>query len=70
MSSNKLLISQAQILLPDGTISTGDVRSDNGKIVRISREITPTENDKVIDATGLTLLPGVIALKFIFASQD
>ncbi len=60
MSSNTLLISQAQILLSDGTIMTGDVRIHNGKIAQIGSEIIPTENDNIVDATGLTLLPGVI----------
>ncbi|MDJ0691418.1 MAG: hypothetical protein QNJ41_23300 [Xenococcaceae cyanobacterium MO_188.B32] len=61
MSSTTLLISQAQILLSDGSIMTGDVRIHNGVISQVAREITPTENDKIVDATGLTLLPGVIA---------
>ena len=60
MSSNTLLISQAQILLSDGTIMTGDVLIHNGKIAQIGSEIIPTENDNIVDATGLTLLPGVI----------
>jgi len=55
-----MLICQAQILLPDGNLFLGDVRIDNGQIVQIASEIIPTETDKVIDATGLTLLPGVI----------
>ena len=55
-----MLIRQAQILLPDGNLFSGDVRIDNGQIVQIASEIIPTETDKVIDATGLTLLPGVI----------
>jgi dihydroorotase len=55
-----MLIRQAQILLPDGNLLLGDVRLDGGQIVQIAPEITPTERDKIIDATGLTLLPGVI----------
>ena len=39
----------------------GNVRLENGKIALISSEITPTPGDKIVDATGLTLLPGVIA---------
>ncbi len=38
----------------------GNVRLENGKIALISSEITPTPGDKIVDATGLTLLPGVI----------
>ena len=40
---------------------TGDVRIRDGVISQVAKEITPTENDKIVDATGLTLLPGVIA---------
>ena len=47
MSSNTLLISQAQILLSDGTIMTGDVRIHNGKIAQIGSEIIPNENDNI-----------------------
>jgi dihydroorotase len=55
-----LLISQAQILLSDGSLLQGDLRIERGKIAEIAPEIIPHETDKVIDATGLTLLPGVI----------
>ena len=61
MSSNStLLINQAHILLPDGNFSLGDVRIERDKITQITSEIIPTETDQIIDATGLTLLPGVI----------
>ena len=55
-----MLIRQAQILLPDGNLFLGDVKSERGQIAQIAPEIATTEQDKVIDATGLTLLPGVI----------
>jgi dihydroorotase len=40
----------------------GDVQTRDGKIVEIAPELheTPSADDKEIDATGLTLLPGVI----------
>ena len=59
-STTTLLIKQAQILLPDGNLSLGDVRIEGDKITQIASEIVPGETDKIIDATGLTLLPGVI----------
>ncbi len=59
-STTILLINQAHILLPDGNLSLGDVRIEGDKITQIASEIVPTETDKIIDATGLTLLPGVI----------
>ncbi len=61
MSSNiELLISHSRILLPDGNFMVGDVAVQQGKIVGIAPEISATETTTVIDATGLTLLPGVI----------
>jgi dihydroorotase len=62
MSSNinNLLICQARILLPDGNLFQGDVRIAEGKIAQIAPQIAATGGDKIIDATGLTLLPGVI----------
>jgi dihydroorotase len=62
MSSNlnNLLICQARILLPDGNLLQGDVRIAEGKIAQIAPQIAAIEGDKIIDATGLTLLPGVI----------
>ncbi len=59
-STTTLLINQAHILLPDGNLSLGDVRIEGDKITQIASEIVPLETDKIIDATGLTLLPGVI----------
>ncbi len=62
MSSNSttLLIKQAQILLQDGTFLLGDVRINNGHTTEVASSIMPNETDRVIDATGLTLLPVVI----------
>jgi dihydroorotase len=57
---NNLLICQARILLPDGNLLQGDVRIAEGKIAQIAPQIAATDGDKIIDATGLTLLPGVI----------
>jgi dihydroorotase len=60
-SIDRLLIRSARILLPEGEFLVGDVQIREGKIVRIAEEITATEpTDTIIDATGLTLLPGVI----------
>jgi dihydroorotase len=56
---SSLLIRRARILLPDGEFLVGDVQICDGKIVRVAAEIV-AEVDREIDATGLTLLPGVI----------
>ncbi|NDJ19635.1 dihydroorotase [Myxacorys almedinensis A] len=61
MSASSLLIRHAQILLPSGEFILGDVEIRSGKIVRVGDLLTPPENaTTLIDATGLTLLPGVI----------
>ncbi len=56
---SSLLIRRARILLPDGEFLVGDVQICDGKIVKVAAEIV-AEVDREIDATGLTLLPGVI----------
>ncbi|GBF79305.1 dihydroorotase [Aphanothece sacrum] len=56
----KLLIRHAQILLPSEEFLVGDVLIQEGKILEVASEITETDLTTIIDATGLTLLPGVI----------
>ncbi|MDX2097549.1 MAG: dihydroorotase [Leptolyngbyaceae cyanobacterium bins.59] len=59
MTETALLIQNAQILQSGGDFFQGDVQIRQGRIA----EIGPSgslEGDRVIDATGLTLLPGVI----------
>ena len=58
LNTTSLLIRQARILLPDAQFLVGDVLIENGQIVQVASEIT--EDSNIIDATGLTLLPGVI----------
>jgi dihydroorotase len=55
-----LLIRRPRILLPDGEFLLGDILVEYGKIVQVAPDITATDNTTIIDATGLTLLPGVI----------
>ena len=59
-SKSSLLIRRARILLPDGEFLLGDVQICDGKIVKVAAEIVESGDDREIDATGLTLLPGVI----------
>lgn len=60
MSSNSsLLIRHATIMLPDGEFLVGDVLVRDRLIVQVAPEINAS-GVKEIDATGLTLLPGVI----------
>lgn len=59
-STTKLLIHSSRILLPNGDFLVGDVEIDRGKIVNVAPEIATTDSTTIIDAKGLTLLPGVI----------
>lgn len=56
-----LYIRQAQILMPNGEFQHGDVQLQGGEITQIAPQLPAAEpTDREIDATGLTLLPGVI----------
>ncbi|MBF2058219.1 MAG: dihydroorotase [Cyanobacterium sp. T60_A2020_053] len=59
MTQADLLIKNAQIFLANGDIFQGDLRITQGKIAEIGENLEVAE-EKVIDAEGLTLLPGVI----------
>ena len=56
---SSLLIHNARIALPDGTLYTGAVRIRSGKITEIDRDLSP-EGEERIDAQGHVLLPGAI----------
>ena len=61
MTTDNTLIQHAEIVLPDGSIQKGDLLIRGGKIAEIAPEIAVTDADTtVIEAEGLTLLPGVI----------
>ncbi len=53
-----MLIHSASILLPNGDFFLGDVLLQGDKIVEINSQIN-SDDSTIIDATGLTLLPGV-----------
>lgn len=58
---NYLLITQAEILLANSNMVLADLLCGNGQILQIAPQITTTpDQTTVIDAKGLTLLPGVI----------
>ncbi|MGB3692234.1 MAG: dihydroorotase [Spirulinaceae cyanobacterium] len=58
--TTQLLIRQARILLPNGNFQVGDVEVTKGKITQIATNLETNNFDREIDATNLTLLPGVI----------
>jgi dihydroorotase len=61
MAAISLLIQNAEILLPSGEFTQGDVHIQDGRIVQVGGQHTPSDDSiEVLDATGLTLLPGVI----------
>jgi len=62
MTTSALLIRQARLLLPNGDFLVGDVQIRDRTIVQVASEISNFDPDfyHQIDATGLTLLPGVI----------
>lgn len=55
-----LLITNAKIVEPNIGIFAGSVAIDDGKIVSICKDANVPTADKVIDAKGNTLFPGVI----------
>ncbi len=60
MAASTLLIQNAQILLPSGEFQHGAVWIEDNQIVEVGNAFEPIETTQIIDATGLTLLPGVI----------
>ncbi len=58
-SETTVLIRNANILLPDGSFQLGDVRITGEQIDQIGPNLDPNVN-QLIDADGLTLLPGAI----------
>ena len=57
--TRKILIKNAQ-LVNEGRVFSSDVRICNQRIETISRSITPSGSEEVVDASGLYLLPGMI----------
>ncbi len=61
MVSPSLVIQNAQILLPSGEFVVGEVQIQAGRIVEVGAGLSPiSDRTLILDATGLTLLPGVI----------
>jgi dihydroorotase len=60
VANNCLIIRNAKILLPDGEWLTGDVEIQGKTIANVASKLSASQIGQEIDATGLTLLPGVI----------
>jgi dihydroorotase len=55
-----LVIQQGAILSPSGELWQGDIWVQSGAIAQLAPQIDPPEDSFIIDARGLTVLPGVI----------
>ena len=56
-----MLIKNARILtMADGDYEKGDVRIHNGKITDIGLSLEATQGEDIIDASGLTVMPGMV----------
>ncbi|MEM2430318.1 MAG: amidohydrolase family protein, partial [Nitrososphaerales archaeon] len=58
------IIRNGKIVIPKMGILEGCIGINEGKISTIARDITPTNGDKVIDAKGKLIFPGVIDSHF------
>jgi hypothetical protein len=57
----KIFISGGTIHVGNGqVIENGSIEVDNGKIVQVGQNLTPGAGDKVIDAKGKQIYPGLI----------
>lgn len=60
MSSTSLLIRRARMILPNGNLVVGDVLTRGRQIIKVAPSELDETPTRLIDADGLTLLPGVI----------
>ncbi|MBH0112469.1 amidohydrolase family protein [Novosphingobium sp. YJ-S2-02] len=55
-----LTVTNGRLVLPDGTITKGSVRSEAGFITAIGSDVAAQEGDTVYDAQGLLIAPGLV----------
>ena len=56
-----MLLKNAKIVNPKTNFNeVSDLRIENGIITEISKDITPKDNEKLINLTGKTITPGLI----------
>lgn len=60
MASASLIVRNAQVLLPSGEIQPREVAIADSKIAAVGTELPVSHTIRVVDGSGLTLLPGVI----------
>ena len=60
MAFASLIIRNAQVLLPSGEIEPREVAISQGKIAAVGTELSVADDVSAINASGLTMLPGLI----------
>ena len=60
MMDTGLTVLGAHVVTPGRDLGVVGVRAEKGKIVAVGPDVRPTAGDEVIDAGGLTLLPGFV----------
>ena len=55
-----MMIRGAHVVTSGRDLGVADVRIENGVIVEVGAKISPTAGERVIEADGLTLLPGFV----------
>ena len=55
-----LFISGARVVTPGRDLGVIAVRAEAGRIVAVGADVQPAAGDRVVDASGLTLLPGFV----------
>lgn len=59
-NGNMLIRGGTVLTITKGTLENTDVLIRNGKISQIGKDLSPAEGVKVIDATGMFVMPGII----------
>ena len=55
-----IAIRGARVVTPGRDLGVADVRIENGVIDEVGATVLPKESERVIEADGLTLLPGFV----------
>jgi len=61
-SAGPLTIANGRLVLPEGTPIAGAIRCMGGLIVALGADVAPIEGDRVIDAKGALIAPGLVDL--------
>jgi dihydroorotase len=55
-----LCIANGRLVLPEGVVAKGAVRCEGDRIVAAGTDVTPHEGDRIHDAGGLLIAPGLV----------